>query len=505
MTLSAAATILGASRGTAAQAIAYAGSRGALRPTDVQTYIAELDRLCRAVGVRFEVAFGQWCDETGVGTSEFWRNDLNPAGIGALETLERPGQIENVGRGYADGAEAARAHLVHLWLYAKGEPLPNALKDFRALDPRADAVGQQGFLGIATTLRDLGGQPDGRPRWAANPHYGEQIAAHINRAFPGLSDTSTETEQETHMATPTIFDIQNDADATLFGLSTTKPTRNSDGVPARDFLLSSRFPNRNGANPRFIVLHIQEGNTRGSLEHWTAGRVFREGVETEEPIQASSTVMAQKDGSILRVIPEEHGPWTNGDVNNPTEQSAPLRALGGNPNIWSLSIEAEGMPHERMSDAQCSAVVWQCRQWMDRFGIPVENVLPHSSINSVTRAECPGDYYARVIGELGGQVEHGGGNGSFATPSAPPPFDGTPKTINGIVFHPFQKQVTSLGVNRRLWATSTSLLTGPMIPAGVTIPVLYWIEGEAVNGNNIWLVGESGSRIWSGGVAEQVP
>ncbi len=497
MTVSAATLILGSSQGSPAQAHAYADARGALRPGDVETYIAELDRLCRAIGIRFEVAFGQWCDETGVGTSTFWRDDLNPAGIGALETLDRPGEITNVGRGYATGTEAARAHLVHLWLYAKGEPLPDILKDSRHLDPRADAVGQQGFLGIAKTLRDLGGQPDGRPRWAANPRYGEQIAAHINRAFPGLTDASDGTEQEEHMATPTIFDIRNDADATRFGLSTTRPTRNSGGVPARDFLLSRRFPNRNGNTPRFIGLHVQDGVTIGSLEHWTAGLD-----QWGNPIQASSTVMIQRDGSILRVIPEEHGPWTNGDINNPTEQSAALRALGGNPNFHCLTIEAEGRPWDTMPQAQLDAIVWQCRQWMGQYGIPHDrtHILPHSAINSVDRANCPGGYYKAVMAELGEAVEP-----VFATPFPPPPFDGQPKTINNVTFQPFKKQVTSTGVNRRFWAMATAPLTGPVIAAGTKIPVLYWIEGEAVNGNNVWLVGESGSRIWSGGVEEQVP
>lgn len=306
------------------------------------------------------------------------------------------------------------------------------------------------------------------------------------------------------MEQPTIFDIRNDEHALKFNLSTTQPTRNSDGVPARDFMLSRRIPHRHGKKPRFIVLHVQEGRTRGSLEHWTAGRVVRNGVETNEPITASSTVMIQKDGSILRVIPEEHGPWTNGDVNEPTEQSAALRALGPDPNVWSLTIEAEGMPNDVMPDAQCNAIVWQCKTWMREYGIPVGNVLPHSSINSVDRSQCPGTYYTRVITELGGQVVPGG-DGIFVSPSPPPPFDGQPKTINGIEFHPFKKQVTSTGVNRRLWATTTAPLTGPMIPAGTPIDVLYWVEGEMVEGNNIWLIGDSGSRIWSGGVAEQVP
>ena len=38
--------------------------------------------------------------------------------------------------------------------------------------------------------------------------------------------------------------------------------------------------------------------------------------------------------------------------------------------------------------------------WMKEYSIPKEMVLPHSSINSVTRAKCPGPYYTQVINAL---------------------------------------------------------------------------------------------------------
>jgi hypothetical protein len=80
-------------------------------------------------------------------------------------------------------------------------------------------------------------------------------------------------KEEIIMASPKIYDIRNNHDAVRFGLSPTEPTRNSGGVPARDFLLSRCILGRRGARLRFIVLHIQEGSTPGSLEHWVAGRV----------------------------------------------------------------------------------------------------------------------------------------------------------------------------------------------------------------------------------------
>jgi N-acetyl-anhydromuramyl-L-alanine amidase AmpD len=297
------------------------------------------------------------------------------------------------------------------------------------------------------------------------------------------------------MDTPKFYDIRNDNDALRFELSPTKPTQNSNGVPARDFLLSRCFKDRKGVQPQFMVLHTQDGYTPGSLKRWVAEREMGKDGKLH-PVEASSTVMVQKDGSILRVIPEEHGPWTNGLVQKPTAQSAQLRALAGtkNLNLFCLTIEAEGKPNDVMPEPEFRAVLWRVRDWMERYDIPLDNILPHSSIDSVDRGHCPGDYYHRVMAAL-----------RYPEPVPPPRYDGQPKTVNDVVFHPFKRRVTSTGANQRLWAFPTAPLTGPTIPAGQKIETLYWIKGEPVDGNDIWLVEESGPRIWSGGVEEAVP
>lgn len=171
--------IRGSSRGTVSQALSYAYGRGAKRPDDLTTYATELWRICAEANIDIDaaLAFSQACDETAVFTSDFWVKELNPAGIGALETLERPGEINYVGGSYTP-LGAARAHAVHLGMYVFGDPLPPTLAPFRGLDPRADAVVKEGYAGIAKTVADLNG------RWAANLRYAEQIVAHANRAFP---------------------------------------------------------------------------------------------------------------------------------------------------------------------------------------------------------------------------------------------------------------------------------------------------------------------------------
>lgn len=151
-----------------------------------------------------------------------------------------------------------------------------------------------------------------------------------------------------------------------------------------DRILDNFFDNRNGGKPRFIVNHIQDGITTGSLDWWANGA----------GVQASSTVMANKDGSILQIIPEMHGPWTNGDVCSPTEKSKVLRLLGGNPNNWSLTLEAEGNPGitaVSYTPAELQAVLWQYADWMITYDMPLSAVLSHASINFCDRENCPGE------------------------------------------------------------------------------------------------------------------
>jgi hypothetical protein len=67
----------------------------------------------------------------------------------------------------------------------------------------------------------------------------------------------------------------------------------------------------------FTYTVCDDGTTNGSLAYWASNAV-----------DASSTVMIQKDGSILKIIPEQHGPWTNGDVISPTAEAAEILSLG---------------------------------------------------------------------------------------------------------------------------------------------------------------------------------
>ena len=74
--------------------------------------------------------------------------------------------------------DAARAHLVHLFLYAAG-PIPpgHPLEPYIPLDPRYEAALSAGRAGRASSLADLTGL------WATDPDYAERVARVGTRLF----------------------------------------------------------------------------------------------------------------------------------------------------------------------------------------------------------------------------------------------------------------------------------------------------------------------------------
>ena len=165
---------------------------------------------------------------------------------------------------------------------------------------------------------------------------------------------------------PVSYDLRNPTDAARFGLI----WREAEVIRAKC------IPAREGQRIEAIGLHIQWGHTAGSLRHWLG-------------VAASATVMVQQDGSILRVIPEEHGPWTQGDVRQPDARaSALLQRFGPDPNVYSLTIEAEDARTERINPAQERAICWQIRQWQRTYPQLAE-ATGRSGSSVTTRSTAP--------------------------------------------------------------------------------------------------------------------
>jgi N-acetylmuramoyl-L-alanine amidase len=165
--------LLAPPRGSAASVLATPPVAVAKRQEELAAYIAEVYRLAPLVGLDPAVVVAQSALETGWWQSPAWSEHLNPAGIGVTSLdVESPT--------WTTGEGAARAQLVHLYLYAAG-PIPpdHPLAPYIALDPRYDAALAAGRAGSAGTIADLSGS------WATDPEYAESIARVGTRLYRG--------------------------------------------------------------------------------------------------------------------------------------------------------------------------------------------------------------------------------------------------------------------------------------------------------------------------------
>ncbi len=171
LAMTAADPLLAAPRGSAVRALGSALAADAKRPEELRAYVMEVYRLAPLVGIDPAIVVAQSAHETGWWQSPAWTDHLNPAGIG----ITGP---EVSSPSWESGVTAARAHLVHLFLYAAG-PIPpgHPLEPYVPLDPRYEAALAAGRAESATGLADLTG------RWATDPNYAERVARVGSRLF----------------------------------------------------------------------------------------------------------------------------------------------------------------------------------------------------------------------------------------------------------------------------------------------------------------------------------
>jgi N-acetylmuramoyl-L-alanine amidase len=163
--------LLAAPRGSAARALGSALGADPRRPDELRAYVTEVYRLAPLVGIDPAIVVAQSAHETGWWQSPAWTDHLNPAGIGIIGP-------DVASPSWESGVAAARAHLVHLFLYAAG-PIPpgHPLEPYIPLDPRYDAALAAGRARSAGSLADLTG------RWATDPDYAERVARVGSRLF----------------------------------------------------------------------------------------------------------------------------------------------------------------------------------------------------------------------------------------------------------------------------------------------------------------------------------
>ena len=148
-------------------------------------------------------------------------------------------------------------------------------------------------------------------------------------------------------------------------------------MPTIEWVGSKNFSSRAGNTPCAIVDHITSGSYPGCLK-WM-----------QNPIsQASATYLVLKDGRILQLVKERDKAWANGIVNKPNWSLY----SGFNPNLYTISIEHEGMSGDVMPDAQYQSSLWLHKDIIARWKMPIDenHIIGHYRINSVDKANCPG-------------------------------------------------------------------------------------------------------------------
>lgn len=73
--------------------------------------------------------------------------------------------------------------------------------------------------------------------------------------------------------------------------------------------------------------------------------------------------------------------------------------------------------------------------------------------------------------------------------------------LNNVKFEAQKMTAKTLSVlNKRQFAGTDSLLTGPAYAEGVDVDLLGWVAGEMVDGISEWAIDTDGNRLWAGGL-----
>jgi hypothetical protein len=324
-------------------------------------YINELFRLCQLTGLDFRILFTQFVHETAGGTSSWWRDRRNPAGIGVTGDPEQNAASPT----FANGTDAARAQVAHMLAYVDGTDEYGIAR----ADPRWDAVFAAGLDGSVDRLGDLGAG-----RWATDPIYAPQIAAKANQIFKEVQPVTTLTYGK--VPYPAVVQSHLPAD---------NPMVKTSGAP--DI-------------PDAVVWHRMIGTLLGT-DSW-----FHQGhAATCYGIGCQATDGDANAGKIYEWIAPRSG-WygeSSGPVSQPYGDGAALvNKVGINSvNRVSKAIEISGNYDTPLDEACRAAIVAMTAYWADQKHIPWNEfpavpgedrsfVVWHQEITIGTGKICPG-------------------------------------------------------------------------------------------------------------------
>lgn len=345
-------------------------------PVLVVQYINELWRLCEEVGYDPAVLFAQATHETGTFSSQPWESYLNPAGIGVFDGSNRVGM-------FANGIDAARAHVIHMAAYIHGPGSWAHSSRYVGLDPSYYQAIRHPKAGTVKHVEDLG-----NGTWASDPNYTEKVLAHYAK-LTGESSAPNEPEPE-EPETPTKPDTEL---IDLPGMVEWIPSPNSHSRPG-------------GMNPLAIVHHITADMSMSNVINWF----------NNPESDASSHFVIDRNGHIVQMVSSKRSAWTNGDYQGyrtdiPWLVEAIRRCDRGlnNLNDFTITIEHIGTPENPPTQSQYKAGQKIMRYFghPDTYEIRFDRATQnrHADINSISRFYCPGPNF-----NLEGQIVSQGGD-----------------------------------------------------------------------------------------------
>lgn len=521
-------------RGTTARALAFGVSRNAKRQAFLTEYLDELYRLCAKYGFDFALLVAQSVNETASWTSSIWQQYGNPAGIGVTGTDTSSGT--NYSLVYANGKEAARAHLVHMWAYVRGPITSQAgeIADYIDLDPRYAAVlkGKDVEIGkpLAGSVKTLG-DFNINGRWAElnNSQYGDNILKSGQAVWPDLVDQST--------APVTPPEPPEEPVSITFG-------RVPHPQYQQRIIQNSQAWNDLGARDiKAVVWHRMYGTLWGTDSYFRTDAVDK--ALTDYGVGVAATDGAANAGVIL-MWNDPNGrrsPWASGPVNNPIDDGAKFVNLYGRNavNQHAVSIEISGESGSTALDAKARAsIVALTAYYADQYGkrlaakgkqfdyttwpyIPSEDnrsfVMWHGEIYDGKRNSCPGAVVQAATDGMFAEIkaileQYQSGGETVPEPPAPPVY-ATPQppasgnsVVNGRYFLAHAQTYTlTKAVTPRIYADPGSDPTGPELPVGLQVTTTHVVSDVGASADLVLVLGETnindvtiktGSRIPAG-------
>ncbi len=137
---------------------------------------------------------------------------------------------------------------------------------------------------------------------------------------------------------------------------------------------------RNNWSILVIVLHITDGSKES---------VFYTFNDVNDPFPRSSHYLVDKQGQVYQMVKEEDTAWAQGRVKNPVSKIV-LSHPKINPNLYSLSIETEGVGYLEPNTIQYQALASLVKDITTRYSIPLDkdHIVRHNEIYSLKA--CPG-------------------------------------------------------------------------------------------------------------------